>query len=113
MDIIKTTIVGQDIPDRLFQNYIGSLVNQFFKILPIRENEEPTLREYMKNLQIELLGSKGLIAELNNDSQYLTLISILQYMIDNDCDIPTTKSQVFKAISICNRLKGKYCMNEE
>lgn len=113
MAIVKTNVDGYDIPDRLFENYIRSLVNQFFKILPIRENEEPTLTEYMKNLQIELLGNKGLIVKLENDPQYLTLISILQYMIQNDCDVPTTRSQVFKAISICNRLKSKYCTDEE
>ena len=111
MAIVKT-VIGQNIPDELFQNYIRSLVNQFFKILPIREKEEPTLTDYMKNLQIELIGNKGLIIKLHNDPQYLTLISILQYMIENDCDVPTTKSQVFKAISICNRLKGKYCKEE-
>lgn len=104
---IKTTI-GYDLPDQLFINYIGSLVNQFFKILPIREKEEPTLHEYMRNLQIELVGNKGLIIKLKHDSQFQSLLGILQYMIDNDCDVATTKTQVFKAINICNRLKDKY-----
>lgn len=105
--IVKTT-TDQELPEELFKNYLSNLVNQFFKILPIRENEEPSLNEYMKNLQVELIGAKGLIVLLKNDGQYVKLLAILQYMIDNDCDVPTTRSQVFKAINICNKLKNKH-----
>lgn len=113
MAIIVKTRTDQEIPDELFANYLSTLVNQFFKILPIREKEEPTLTEYMKSLQVEMIGAEKLIIRLNNDSQYLRLLNILQFMIDNDCDIPTTRSQVFKAISICNKLKEKHFKERE
>lgn len=103
------TVVGIPITDELVHNYFESLVNCFFKILPIREKGEKTLPVYMQSLQAELLGCKELVCELNSDPGFLTLVSILQYLIDNiDCPIQDVKREVFKAIAICNKLKSKY-----
>lgn len=108
--MIKTS-VGVAVDNVLLQNYFQNLVNSFFKILPIRENEEETLSLYIQSLQIELLGCKSIILALNHDPQYLTLISILQYFIDNpDCEVCQVKREVFRAISICNKLKAKYAV---
>lgn len=103
------TTAGIPVSNDLLCNYLKNLVNLFFKILPIRENNEDSLVVYMKSLQIELLGCKELIITLNNDSNYLTLLSILQYLIDNpECEVYKVKREVFRAISICNKLKSKY-----
>lgn len=103
------TVIGIPITDELICNYFKSLVNSFFKILPIRENGEKTLPVYIQSLQAELLGSKELIIGLNNNPNFLTLISILQYLRDNpDCPIQDVKREVFRAISICNKLKAQY-----
>ncbi len=105
------TVVGIPITKELLCNYFRNLVNLFFKILPIREKEEVSLITYMKSLQIELLGCKEFIVTLNNDPYYLTLLSILQYLIDNpDCEVHKVKREVFRAISICNKLKAKYAV---
>lgn len=105
------TITGVDISDELLSNYLSGLIDQFFKILPMRETGEPSLKEFMRSLQLELLGCKGLIEYLSNDSMFLSLIAILQYMIDEDCEVPIVKREVFKAISICKKLRKKYCGN--
>lgn len=103
------TTAGIPVSKDLLCNYFKNLVNLFFKILPIRENNEDSLVVYMKSLQIELLGCKELIIILKNDPNYLTLLSILQYLIDNpECEVYKVKREVFRAISICNKLKSKY-----
>lgn len=112
MAVIKTT-TGYNLPEEMFEKYLGVLINQFFKILPIRENGEPSLKKYIKSLQIELIGNERLISALNNDPMFLSLISTLQYMLDNDCDVPTTKQEVFKAIDICKKLQSKYIKERE
>lgn len=103
------TTNGYDIPTEMVEKYLNGLVNQFFKILPIKESGEPSLNEFMRSFQVELLGFKGLMAEIGNDSMYLTLLSILQYLIENDCETPIVKREVFKAISVCKKLHKKYC----
>lgn len=93
----------------ILYNYLRRLVNQFFKILPIRENEEDTVVTYMESLQVELLGCDALICSLHEDASFLSLLSILQYLIDHPVSsIAVYKREVFKAISLCNKLKALY-----
>lgn len=100
------TVCGDNISDELLGNYIDSLVNCFFKILPMRENGEASLALYLEGLRREMLGCGNLIPALKNEAMYLTLLSILQSFIDNpDMDIPDVKRDVFRAISVCNKLR--------
>ena len=92
----------------LVRNWLMSLVSRVYKILPIRENNEATLGQYMKSLQREMLGTKALIRALDSDGRYMSIISILQYMIDYPCDISVTRSEVFKAIDILKKLIATY-----
>lgn len=106
--MVETTD-GMPIDAEVLHNYFRNLVNHFFKILPIREQNEESLTTYMQSLQAELLGCKGLVSAIQNDASYLTLLSILQYLIDNpECTVREVKREVFRAISICNKLKAQY-----
>jgi hypothetical protein len=92
----------------MVDNYFSFLIGQFYKILPLRESDEPTLRKYMLSLQREMFGCSNVVQNLDNDSFYLSLLSIIQYLIDNECSVQIVKSEVFKAIDIINKLKAKY-----
>lgn len=107
------TIVGISIDPEVLRNYFKRLVNHFFKILPMRENNEESLVTYMQSLQLELLGCRNFIKTLNDDPNYLTILSILQYLIDNPgCSVTQVKREVFRAISICNKLQSKFLSKE-
>ena len=95
--------------NRLISNSFHSLVNCYFKILPIRESGEKTIAVYLESLKAEMLGCGGLLEDIKNDPSYMTLLSILQYFIDHpDCDIAEVRREVFRAIRICNKIAGKY-----
>ena len=98
---------GQMLPDELILNYLSSLVNRFYKILPLKECNASTLAQYLHSLLRELAGNKSLISALDNDALYLSLLSTLQYMIDNDCDVSIVRTEVFKSINIINKLRKK------
>lgn len=103
------TKVGVPMDAAILSNYLSAMINNFFKILPIKESGEQSLDTYMQSLQAELLGCKELVEAIHNDSLFLTLLSILQYLIDNpECEVAVVKREVFHAISICNKLKSKY-----
>ena len=103
------TIIGVRVSDKLISNFFDTLVNCFFKILPIRESEEESLPVYMRSLQSELVGCGEFIEHLNNDARFLRLISTLQYLIDHpDCDVHTVKREVFKSIRICEQMSRQY-----
>ncbi len=101
-----------ELPEAVVCKYLNSLVGQFYKILPIKESGEPSLSKYMDSLQREMMGCKDLIVALEYDELYLGLLSILEYLINNECDTRVVKSEVFKAIGICKKLQKKYGVKE-
>ena len=106
--MIKTTL-GAPLPDEVVENYLSVLVNRFFKILPIRESQNDTLPIYIRSLQAEMLGCKVLVEMLGSDSDFLSLLSVLQYLHDNEnCPVADVKREVFKAISLIGKLKKRY-----
>lgn len=106
------TMYDTELSDALVGKYLTDLVNRFYKILPIRENEEKTIEQYLESLLREMLGFKSLIIALQYDDRYITLLSILQYFIDEKPDVSKVKSDVFKAINILKKLQKKYCNGE-
>lgn len=107
------TRAGVPMNATILTNYLRSLINLFFKILPIWESGEGSIETYIKSLQVELLGCKELIEAIHEDPLFLSLISILQFFIDNpETEIHAVRREVFKAISICNKLKARYAVPE-
>lgn len=90
-------------------NYFQYLVNHFFKILPMKESGEETLMQYMCSLKFEIGGFYRLYVETNYNAYVITLMSILQGLIDDpELDISVYRREVFHAISICNKLRAIY-----
>lgn len=103
------TCAGKRVDARLVRNYFLALVDGFFKILPMKEAEEATLTVYMRSLQISMLGFKELINAIRYDAEYLSLLTILQFLIDNpSCEPQEVKREIFKAISTCKKLAKRY-----
>lgn len=97
------------VSNRLIYNYLDTMVNSFFKILPIRESEAESLPVYLTSLQHELLGCEGLIHELNDDARFMRLMVMVQYLLDHpEASIADVKREVFKAIRICTQLRDQY-----
>lgn len=105
---------GIIIPDKLQEKYFSSLVNKFFKILPLKETNDSGLIIYMKGLQRELTGCFSLLPTSDCDPSVMDLLGILQYHIEHDkCDVKEVRRDVFRAISICNKLRDRHCASKE
>lgn len=105
LSIDSTTEVNEE----LVKNYFRQLVNSIFKILPMKENGEESLTVYIKSLQSEVVGFNNLVEGIRDNAEFLQLLSILQYQVDNPtCSVDETRREVFKAIAIANKLKGLY-----
>lgn len=101
--------MSNKLSNKLLRNYLRGLVGRFFKILPMKEENEETLPVYLKSLQTELIGFKELVKALKYDSDYVTLLAVLQFMIDNpDCPVDDIRREVFSAISICYKLRSNH-----
>lgn len=110
--MIAETVAGKEINHTLIRNYFNKLVNLYFKILPLYEDGEASLRTYMENLRDELIGCSEIIAGIKSDSMYMSLIATLQFLIEGldnpDCTKEKYKQKVFGAITICNKLASRY-----
>ena len=103
------TKAGVKLSYGLLKNYLRNLVNRFFKILPLKEKNEESLDAYLRSLQAELIGCQELVLMLHEDAEFVSLLAILQFLIDTpDCDVKIVKREVFRAISICNKLSARY-----
>lgn len=101
-----------ELPDELAVKYMDCLVGRFYKILPMWENKDGTVTLYIISLLNELCGSVWLSEALENDHEYLSLISVLRWMLDNGAkSSEDVRREVFHCISICKRIRNR--MNQD
>lgn len=94
---------------QLRANYMRNLVNLFFKILPMWEDNVETLPCYMEELRDELIGNAYLIGCVDYDHRVMSLASTLQFLIDHpDEEVASVKRKVFRAIDLCKQLSAEY-----
>lgn len=106
----RATAAGIPVDGAVLEHYLESLVGRFFKILPLREIGEPSLGVYLESLRNELMGFESLMTDLRGDGMLLSLMSILQYLIDHpETECRAVRREVFRAISLCEKLSGRYC----
>lgn len=92
-----------------FENYLQGLTGEFYKLLPIFENEHDTFKSHLNSLLIEMKGVESLVKRIHYDRNFMKLIGTIQFFIDNECDHKTVKKEVFKCTSIIGKIKTKYC----
>ena len=78
----EKTVYGTGIDRRTIGNYFERLVDLIFKILPMREDGERSLPVYMKSLMCELTGFSALFPAIEFDAGMLTIMAIIQFLIE-------------------------------
>ena len=92
------------ISDGTMKVYLVQIVNGIFKILPLKEEESDTLREYIESLQRELFG----LNLLHEDPRFMKVISTLEYLAREDYSHAICKREVFKCIHIIQGICDQY-----
>jgi hypothetical protein len=99
----------ENIPTKLFENYLKFLINKVFKILYMQEENNPHLKKYIEGLQYELTGNLDLMEAIRYDGDFLTLLNKLQFLIYNGySEHRIVKKTVFECISIIQKLQERY-----
>lgn len=88
------------IPKEAIAVYLKALVNKVYKILPMKEENNNTLRYYLSGLSCELAGFYQLHLELVDEPRFLSVISIVKHLETGDYDAALCKREVFKAIRL-------------
>jgi len=89
-----------EIPSSDLVLYFKRLINQLYKLMPIKENEDMTYEKYLKKLIQQLHGGNKLII---SDSLFIEIIFNLEALFDIE-DISLHNSIVKENISICQKI---------
>lgn len=85
--------------------WLKTLINhQLFKILPMKEDNNKYLLDYIKSVLVETIGALYFFSELQNSNEYLRIINTLEYLLYNDYDVKQCKQEVFKMINLCKKV---------
>lgn len=99
----KYGAIHQEVAEKGFQQYVG----KFFKILPMYEEQCPTLSQYVQSLNREMVGLSNLVVNMQNEEEFLTLVATLEGLNRKDITVEEVKSDVFKSISILKKMKSR------
>jgi len=92
----------------LINNYLISLKDRIFKILPLFEEENDGLFKYIDSLSHEMCGLQNLVVVLNNNYLYLSVLGTLESLLDeavsSDYDLKMVRSDVFRCMTCIDKL---------
>lgn len=91
-----------NISSNVLDQNVTRLVNQLWKIIPMRENNEDWARQ-LETVKIEIAGLNEIFVQ---DPRFLQLLSKLEGLqIEKDIDFPVYRKTVFEAISLLQECK--------
>lgn len=91
------------IPDSILVSDVKRLTNQLWKLIPMRENEENWIGQ-LDSLHIEISGL-GNLAKINEDENFLILLSKLEGLRVKDSSFSVYRKTVFECISLLRELR--------
>jgi hypothetical protein len=91
------------IPDSILVSDVKRLTNQLWKLIPMRENEENWVGQ-LDSLHIEISGL-GSLAKINEDENFLILLSKLEGLRVKDSSFSVYRKTVFECISLLRELR--------
>lgn len=97
-----------------YRNYLISLKDMIFKVLPLYEEKSETFDEYLDSLYFELCGLAYVIEDLPHEVWYVKTIANLEaisYELSRFDDVRRVKKEVFNILKLIDKqidqLKGE------
>lgn len=88
---------------------IKHLINKVFKILPLVEEENENVKDYINSVVIQIKGAKETSKEFfkdpKNEEKLTDILNSINYLKTNDFTVEECKKEVFKCISILEKFK--------
>jgi hypothetical protein len=84
--------------------YLKTMIGSVYKILPMYDCNDVTIRDHLDSLYVQLVGAAEFYEELRYNQRYYSVINIIQYFRTNDFDKKTCKREVLKCTNILDKL---------
>ena len=103
----------KELPMEAEERYLHALVGKLFKLLPIREEGDPaTFTAYAQGLQRELSGCESVLRRVACDQDWVSILAVLANIIDGDIAFVPFRRDVFRMISLCEKLISRHFYEE-
>lgn len=91
--------------------FIHGLTGRIFKALPLREAHEAgkdvAWEVYFHSLSIDAKGALETFPELQQMSDYITVVNTLQYLNTESFEMAEFRREIFGMLSLLNRIEQK------
>ena len=88
--------------------FLKKIKNDIFKILPLKEESNSGLSDYIDSVSVQLNGAIHTYPFLSEDTDYLTVINVINYLKNNDFSTKQCKREVFKCLDVLTKIADKY-----
>lgn len=89
-----------------YKDYLNNIKHMIFKILPLYEEKNEYLDEYIESISLEIYGLQDLIAELPHDQWYVKTLATLETLktkITCQNNQRIVKKEVFKILNAIDK----------
>ena len=84
--------------------YLKTMIGSIYKILPMYDDNNVTLQDYLDSLYVQLVGASEFYDELKYNQRFYSIINIIQYFRTNEFDKKICKREVLKCTNILDKL---------
>jgi hypothetical protein len=92
------------LPDEMLLAYVNGMISKVYKMMPMKQYGTETLPKYIESTLSEFVGQKELVDKLRNDEIFLTILGILENLLNQD-DFKKFRSDIFKVINLIEKIK--------
>lgn len=91
----------------MVNDYLNNIIGCIYKVLPLKEEKNNYLPDYIDSLLVQLKGAAITYPLLSSNSKYISVINSIQYFCNNDFTDSQCKREVFKCIDYIKKIQSE------
>jgi hypothetical protein len=89
----------------MIHNFLDGLIGSIYKILPLKEENNSYLDDYLDSLAIQLTGALETYPELSTNTKYISIVNSIQFFRKNEFSLKQCRREVFKCIESVKKIQ--------
>lgn len=90
----------------MVHEFLKSLINQIFKMLPLKEEQNPYLK-YIEGVLVQVQGAQNTYPVLKSNAKYISVMNTLQFFSCNEFTHTQCRQEVFRCIHTIEHLQSE------
>ncbi len=91
----------------MVNDFLNNIIGCVYKVLPLKEEQNSYLPEYIDSLLIQLKGALVTYPSLSSNTKYIAIINSIQYFSNNEFTNKQCKREIFKCIDNIKKIQSE------